>query len=113
MAAESSVGLGAAAEFAGYIEVYSKLPPVEKVLGGEVEFPQQFEPSAICALGASLVSHAKSQKDVDRVLEIVLSFKRREFGVYILKLLYAKDKESVKKSSKWNTVVKIYSEVII
>jgi len=112
-AAECSVGLGAAAEFAGYIEVYSKLPPVEKILSGEVEFPQDIEPSAICALGASLVSHVREQRDFDRVLEIVLSLKKREFGVYILKLLYAKDKEKVKKSSKWDAVARRFLEVVV
>jgi hypothetical protein len=113
MAAESSVGLGAAAEFAGFLEVYSKLPPVEKILSGEVEFPQDLEPSALCALGASLVSHTSEQRDFDRVLEIVMSLRRREFGVYILKLLFAKDKEGVKRSPKWDAIVKRYLEVVI
>ena len=56
---DSAVGDGAAAEFYAYQSIYSRLPDVDAILGGEsVEVPK--EPSLMYAVCGSLVSRSKS-----------------------------------------------------
>ena len=59
-AIDGTVGKGAASEFLSYLEVYQKLPDVNKILSGKnVAVPK--EPSILYALCSSLVTKADKQ----------------------------------------------------
>jgi hypothetical protein len=112
-AAEAAVGVGAAAEFKGWLEIYKRLPDVEGILDGTVEFNEGLEPDVVCALIPALVVRANSKSRVERLLEIALSLKRREIGVFLISLLFAKDEKSCRESELWVEIFKKYSEVVL
>lgn len=111
-AAEASVSRGVAAEFCGFLQVYEKMPDVERVLSGAEEVDENLEPSVLIATLTALASRMK-ESDIDRVLSIVLSLNRRELGVYLLKLMVARFEKQVMKSVYWKEVVKRYKEVVL
>jgi hypothetical protein len=112
-AAEAAVGIGAAAEFKGWLEIYKRLPDVEGILDGTMEFNEGLEPDVVCALIPALVVRANSKSQVERLLEIALSLKRREIGVFLISLLFAKDEKSCRESALWVKIFKKYSEVVL
>lgn len=97
------VGEGAAIELNTYMKIWSQLPDLREILGGKDIVPNGIDLLYACCVG--LVSLAKTQKDFNRLLKYALKLER-EFSVFLVKLLYQKNKELVVKSEAWSEFAK-------
>lgn len=115
VSAQASVGIGAAAEFSAFCQIFSEIPDIEALLErGEIPDLDSLKPSALIAFCTSIVVRAK-ENQVDNVLKLVekLGNGKKEIGVYVWKSIYRKFKVETERSPLWRNCVKIYKEVLI
>lgn len=94
------VGEGAAIELRAYMEIWSRLPDLDKILEGKDDtIPKGVD--LIYAACVGLVSKATKPAHYNRLLEYALRLER-EFSVFLVKLLYQKNKELTVKAPKWS-----------
>lgn len=96
------VGMAASIEVNAYMKIWSRLPDLDKILSGETNtFPTEIDLRYACCVG--LVTRAKEQKDYDRLMEYGMKFASdcREYLVFLIKLMFSKDKEKVIASPNW------------
>jgi len=79
-----------------------------EILQGKDIIPESIDLIYACVVG--LVSKAKTPKHYDRLLEYALKLER-EFTMFLVKMLYQKDKEKVVKSKKWLALAKTFVTV--
>lgn len=93
------VGEGAAIELRTYTEIWSQLPDLKAILDGEDDtIPKGVDLIYACCVG--LVSLAAKPAHYNRLLEYALRL-QREYSVFLVKMLYGKNKESVVTSKAW------------
>lgn len=95
------IGEGAAVELRAYMDIWNKLPDLDKILKGEDIFPDSIDIKYATVVG--LVSKAKKQEHYSRLIDYSLKL-QREFSVYLLKLLFAKDRTKLTSASNWKKV---------
>jgi len=95
------VGEGAARELAGYMELWDKLPDLDAILDGKDIIPDSIDVTYATIVG--LVSRASKPKDYNRLLDYALEL-QRDFGVYFIKLLFAKDEQKTWNAPNWKKV---------
>lgn len=113
VAAQASVGTGAAAEFSAFCQIFSEIPDVEALLGrGEIPDLDSLKPSTLIAFCTSVVVRAK-KNHIDNVLKLVekLGNGRREIGVYVWKHIYKRYKEETLNSPLWKECLRKYRDV--
>jgi hypothetical protein len=99
------VGEGAAIELRAYQEIWSKLPDLDAIIEGkDSTIPKGVDLIYACCVG--LVSKASKPSYYNHLLEYALKLER-EYSVFLVKMLYAKNKEAVVKSQKWAEFAKI------
>ena len=103
---QGSVGQGAAVELQTYMKVWKELPNLDKILSGEDIIPKSVDIIYACIVG--LVSKAKTQANYERLLKYSLKLDR-EFTMFMVKLLHAKDSDKVVRTKAWGDV----SEVLV
>lgn len=103
-----TVGKGTASEFFSYLEVYAKLPDINKILAGEkVEVPK--EPSTLYALESSLAIKA-NKKNIENIFNYTERMPQ-EFQILTIRDIARKDDSIVRcleKLSKWMSNNKKY-----
>lgn len=98
------VGEGAAIELRAYMEVWSQLPSLSDILEGKDNtIPKGVDLIYACCVG--LVSKANKPAHYNRLLEYALKLER-EYSVFLVRLMYNKDKENVVRSSNWSQFAK-------
>jgi hypothetical protein len=98
------VGEGAAIELRAYQEIWSRLPDLDAILEGKDDtIPEGVDLIYACCVG--LVSKANKPSHYDRLLEYALKLER-EYSVFLVKMLYQKNKEAVVKSARWSDFAK-------
>jgi hypothetical protein len=99
------VGEGASIELRAYQEIWTKLPDLDLIIEGkDSTIPQGVDLIYACCVG--LVSKASKPSHFNHLLEYALKLER-EYSVFLVKMLYAKNKESVTKSQKWTEFAKV------
>lgn len=101
---QGSVGQGAAVELETYCKVWNELPNLDRILAGEDIIPKSVDIIYACIVG--LVSKAKTLPNYERLLKYSLKLDR-EFTMFMVKLLHAKDKDKVVKTRAWGDVSKV------
>jgi len=98
------VGEGAAIELRSYMEIWSQLPDLDAIIEGKDDtIPAGVDLIYACCVG--LVSKASKPSHYNRLLEYALKLER-EYSVFLVKMLYQKNKESVVKSQNWSEFAK-------
>src|SRR3989344_1760135 len=87
---EGTVGMGAAAEFKGYLQIRADLPAINSILNGKDYIPDQVD--VACALATALVIQSNTEQ-IDRVLRYSEKL-QAEVTVLIGKLLAIKYKNN-------------------
>jgi len=95
------IGEGVAVELRAYMDIWAKLPDLDKIMKGENIIPDSIDIMYATVMG--LISRAKKQEHYNRLIDYALEL-QREFSVYLLKLLYAKDKQKLVTSPNWKKV---------
>lgn len=107
---EGTVGKGAAAELREFQKVKNELPDLDQILNGKLDFvPQRSD--LRYALVSGLATRAKS-KQFDNMLKYA-SLLPAEFGVLLIKLLSAKDKDSLAMCPSWPSWVKKHKDFLV
>lgn len=95
------IGEGAAIELRAYMNIWAKLPDLQAILKGEDIIPDSIDVMYATVVG--LVSKSNKQEHYNRLLNYALKL-QREFSVYLIKLLFAKNKEKVVNAQNWKEV---------
>jgi len=95
------VGEGVAIELRAYMDTWAKLPDLDKIMKGENIIPDAIDIMYATVMG--LISRAKKPEHYNRLIDYALEL-QREFSVYLLKLLFAKDKQKLISSPNWKKV---------
>lgn len=101
---QGSVGQGAAIELSTYMKIWQELPNLDRILAGEDVIPKTVDIIYACCVG--LVAKAKVQANYDRLLKYSMKL-NREFTVFLIKMLFDKDREKCVKSKSWAEVSKV------
>lgn len=97
------VGEGAAIELNTYMKIWSQLPDLDEILGGKDTIPTSIDLIYACCVG--LVSKVSKPAHYNRLLQYALKLER-EFSVFMVKMLYSKNKDLVVKSQSWSEFAK-------
>jgi len=98
------VGEGAAIELRSYTEIWSQLPDLNAIIEGKDDtIPTGVDLMYACCVG--LVSKASKPSHYNRLLEYALKLER-EYSVFLVKMLYQKNKEAVVRSQNWSDFAK-------
>jgi hypothetical protein len=98
------VGEGATIELKAYVNIWSELPDLDKILyAGDNTIPTSVDLIYACCIG--LVSKANTSAQYNRLLEYALMLDR-EFTIFMLKMLYQKDKDKVIATDGWSEIAK-------
>jgi len=98
---QGAVGVAAASDYFGYLNVWSKLPDIDEILKGKDIIPE--EPNILYAVSTSLISRVKEAKDKAKIISRLVSYALKvgeanhpEFGVFIVKTLFKSLDEKLK-----------------
>ncbi len=98
------VGEGAAIELRTYTEIWSQLPDLDAIIEGKDNtIPTGVDLMYACCVG--LVSKASKPSHYNRLLEYALKLER-EYSVFLVKMLYQKNKEAVVRANQWSQFAK-------
>jgi len=98
------VGEGATIELRSYMEIWSQLPDLDAIIEGKDDtIPAGVDLIYACCVG--LVSKASKPSHYNRLLEYALKLER-EYSVFLVKMLYQKNKEAVVRSQNWSDFAK-------
>lgn len=97
-AIKGSVGEGAAIELKTYMEIWQKLPDLDKILEGQNIIPTSIDIIWACVVG--LVSKAKTPKHYARLLDYAMKLER-EYTVFMVKMLFRKNAKVLVESPNW------------
>jgi hypothetical protein len=99
------VGEGATIELKAYRDIWLKLPDLDMIIEGKSDvIPEGVDLIYACCIG--LVSKAKTQDHFDRLIEYSLGL-QREYTVFLLKMLFQKNRVMCSRSQNWIKVAKI------
>ena len=102
-AIKDCIGEGATIELKTYMEIWTQLPDLDKILEGENTIPESIDLKYACCVG--LVTKAKEQKHYDRLIDYSLKLER-EYTVFLIRLLFQKNKEMIAASKNWSKFAK-------
>jgi len=97
------VGEGAAIEFKAYTDTWLKLPNLDGILAGDDVIPETIDLIYACCIG--LVMKASTTEHFNRLLEYSLKLDR-EFTIFMVKMLYQKDKDKLIGCEGWKEFAK-------
>ena len=80
------------------MDIWTRLPNLDNILKGEDIIPQSVD--ILYATVVGLVAKASKAEHYDRLLDYSLKL-QREFTVYLIKLLFSKDKEKTVNTKTW------------
>ncbi|MEM5866681.1 MAG: AAA family ATPase [Candidatus Aenigmatarchaeota archaeon] len=109
-AAAISVGPATAAEFEGFLKVYNELPNIEKILDGK-EFPEIDKLDVLSAVCTTIVIRAEKPAHYKAILDYALFLakeSKKEFGAFLIRMLFAKIKEQIATLPNWEKIVEVY-----
>lgn len=101
---KGAVGEGAAVELKAYLEIWAKLPDLDKILRGADTVPTSVD--LLYATCVGLTSRAQEQKNYTRLIDYSLKLKR-EFTVFLVEMLMKKDKQKVVSAPNWGKLANI------
>ncbi len=84
MTVEAAVGEGTAAEFNSFVKLYSKLPDVDKILGGDTSVKMPKEPSLLYAVTGALVARSETSENYYHGMKWLIKSATEDYtGVYM------------------------------